>query len=224
MFVKSKYKLDQDYFLGYSIIFIIAICKNLISKIILLFSNMETKFTVQDVIDYKLLKERKVFFWGEVGDELAKQVIERLLYLELTDPGKEIQLLINSPGGSVYAGMAIHDVMVGIKSPISTICCGTAMSMGSLILSAGTKGRRFILPFGKVMIHQPVWDISGQATDIEIRARELLRIKKYGAEIMSRNCGQPFEKVMKDEDRDYYMDADEAVEYGIVDKKTDSIF
>ena len=179
---------------------------------------MEKQINTQDLIDKSLLENRKIFLWGDVDERSAKHVIERLLFLELHDESKEIKLLINSPGGEVYSGMAIHDIMTGLKSPISTICCGQAMSMASIILSAGQKGRRFILPFSKVMIHQPNWGVNGQASDIEIRTKELLRIKKYGAEIISRNCNQPFEKVMRDEDRDYYMDSEEALKYGIVDK------
>jgi ATP-dependent Clp protease protease subunit len=179
---------------------------------------MEKKFDTQDLIDKRLLESRKIFLWGNVDEYSAKHVIERLLFLELEDNSKEIKLLINSGGGEVYSGMAIHDIMTGLKSPISTICCGSAMSMASIILSAGKKGRRFILPYGKVMIHQPNWGVNGQATDIEIRTKELLRIKKYGAEILSKNCNQPFEKVMRDEDRDYYMDSEEATNYGIVDE------
>ncbi len=185
---------------------------------------MEKNLDTQGLIDKRLLENRMIFLWGDVNEDSAKQVIKRLLFLELEDNSKEIKLLINSEGGEVYSGMAIHDIMMGLKSPISTICCGRAMSMASMILAAGKQGRRFILPFGKVMIHQPIWIVNGQASDIEIRTKELLRIKKYGAEILSKNCNQPFEKVMRDEDRDYYMDAEEAVNYHIVDKIINSVF
>ena len=127
---------------------------------------MEKQINTQDLIDKSLLENRKIFLWGDVDERSAKHVIERLLFLELHDESKEIKLLINSPGGEVYSGMAIHDIMTGLKSPISTICCGQAMSMASIILSAGQKGRRFILPFSKVMIHQPNWGVNGQASDI----------------------------------------------------------
>lgn len=179
---------------------------------------------IQNQIEEKILSERKILLWGDVNEANAKYVFDRLMYLELDNPGKEIQLLINSGGGSLNYGMAIHDLMMGLKSPVSTICIGQAMSMASVILSAGKKGRRFILPYGEVMIHQPSWEIEGQTTDLEIKTRMLKKIKILGAEILAKNCNQPLEKVLKDLDRDYYLDSNEAVTYGIVDHVVESIF
>ena len=185
--------------------------------------NMENNLKLQDIIDSKILNERKVFLWGQIDDNMAKHVIERLLYLELVTPKKEIQLIVNSPGGYVTSGFAIYDVMKSISSPISTICTGLAASMGSIILSAGTKGRRFVFPNARIMIHQPSGGAEGQAADIEIQMDEILKTKKLGAEILANNCGKTFEKIMKDFDRDHWMSADESVEYGIVDNKLDQI-
>ncbi|WP_335964918.1 ATP-dependent Clp protease proteolytic subunit [Galbibacter sp. PAP.153] len=171
---------------------------------------------IQDKIDATLLEERKVFLWGQVDDKSAKHVIDRLLYLDaLSD--KEIKLIINSPGGYVTSGFAIHDTMKSIKSPVSTICTGLAASMGSILLSAGEKGKRFVYPYARVMIHQPSGGAQGQASNIEIQAKEIIKTKEIGAQILADNCGQPFDKIMKDFNRDYWMDADESVEYGIVD-------
>lgn len=168
--------------------------------------------------DKKFLEERKVFLWGAVTDETSKYVVDRLLYLEAQDPGKEIKLFINSPGGIVTSGMVMMDLMQLISSPVSTICMGLAASMGSLLLSQGEKGRRFIFPSGRVMIHQPsIGGAQGSASDLAITAREIKRTKELGAKILADNCGQSFEKVMKDFDRDYWMTAEESVEYGIVD-------
>ncbi|MBL7998036.1 MAG: ATP-dependent Clp protease proteolytic subunit [Candidatus Kapabacteria bacterium] len=169
------------------------------------------------MIGRKILDSRKVFLWGQVDDDSAKHVIDRLLYLELNDPGKEITLFINSPGGYVTSGMAIYDVMTGISSPVSTVCMGLAASMGSILLSAGAKGRRFIFPHGKVMIHQPSGGARGSSSDIEIQMKEILKTKEIGAKILADNCGQPIERIYKDFERDYWMDCDESVEYGIVD-------
>jgi ATP-dependent Clp protease, protease subunit len=178
---------------------------------------MENSFRLQDIIDSKILNERRVFLWGEVDDASAKHVIDRLLYLEFLQPGKEIQLIINSPGGYVTSGFAIYDAMKGITSPISTVCSGLAASMGSIILSAGTKGRRFVLPNARVMIHQPSGGAGGTAADLEIQMQEMIKTKNLGAEILAANCGQPLEKILKDFNRDYWMSADESVQYGIVD-------
>lgn len=172
----------------------------------------------------KLLEQRKVFLWGQVDDDSAKHVIDRMLYLELTDPGKEITFFINSPGGYVTSGMAIYDVMKGISSPISTVCMGLAASMGSILLSAGTKGRRFVFPHGKVMIHQPSGGARGSSTDVEIQMKEILKTKEIGAQILAANCGQPVERIYKDFERDYWMDAQESVDYGIVDGVMEKIF
>lgn len=171
---------------------------------------------IQDLIDAKFLKERKVFLWGEVNDQSAKHVIDRLLYLDL-DEEKEIQFFINSPGGFVTDGFAIYDTILSLKSPVSTICTGLAASMGSILLSVGTKGRRFIQPHAKVMIHQPSGGARGQASNIEIQATEILKTKELSAQLLADNCGQTVEKVMKDFNRDYWMNAEESVEYGIVD-------
>lgn len=168
-------------------------------------------------IDEKMLAERKVFLWGQVDDASAKFVIDRLLYLDLIEPGKDITFYINSPGGYVTSGMAIYDVMKALQSPVATVCMGLAASMGSILLSAGTKGKRSVFPHGKVMIHQPSGGAQGLSADIEIQAREIIKTKELGARLLAENCGQSFEKVMKDFDRDYWMDAKESVEYGIVD-------
>ncbi|MEZ4942097.1 MAG: ATP-dependent Clp protease proteolytic subunit [Saprospiraceae bacterium] len=178
---------------------------------------------LQDAIDSKILSTRKVFLWGQVDDQSARHVVDRLLYLELTDPGKEIQLIINSPGGYVTSGFAIYDTMVGISSPVSTICTGLAASMGAILLSAGEKGRRFVLPHARVMIHQPSGGAGGSAADIAIQIEELLKTKQVGAEILARNCGQPIEKILKDFNRDHWMSAAESVEYGIVDGKLEKL-
>jgi ATP-dependent Clp protease protease subunit len=174
------------------------------------------KGKVQEAIDSVLLEERKVFLWGMVDDDSAKHVIDRLLFLDLQN-NKEIQLLINSPGGYVTSGFAIYDTITSLKSPVSTICTGLAASMGSILLSVGKKGRRFIQPHARVMIHQPSGGARGQAANIEIQAREILKTREIGARILAENCGQPFDKIMKDFNRDYWMDAEESVEYGIVD-------
>jgi ATP-dependent Clp protease protease subunit len=175
------------------------------------------KGKVQEQIHEKLLEERKVFLWGMVDDNSAKHVVDRLLYLDLLN-NKEIQLIINSPGGYVTSGFSIYDTLKQIKSPVSTVCSGLAASMGSILLSAGEKGRRFIQPHARVMIHQPSGGAQGQASNIEIQAREIVKTKELGARILADNCGQDFEKVMKDFDRDYWMGAEESVAYGIVDE------
>ena len=171
---------------------------------------------IQDKRDAALLDQRKVFLWGQVDDKSAKHVIDRLMYLDSLN-NKEIQLIINSPGGYVTSGMAIHDTMKSLKSPISTICTGLAASMGSILLSAGEKGRRFVYPYARVMIHQPSGGAQGQASNIEIQAREIIKTKEIGAKILAENCGQTVEKIMKDFNRDYWMNAEESLEYGIVD-------
>lgn len=172
---------------------------------------------VKELIDNTLLEERKVFLWGMVNDDSAKHVVERLLYLDSLSHD-EIQLIINSPGGYVTSGFSIYDTMMQIKSPVATVCSGLAASMGSILLSAGAKGRRMIQPHARVMIHQPSGGAQGQASSIEIQAREIIKTKEIGARILSENCGQPLEKVMNDFDRDYWMDADESLAYGIVDE------
>lgn len=170
----------------------------------------------QDLIDEQFLKQRKVFLWGEVNDKSAKHVIDRLLYFDSVD-NSEIQLFINSPGGYVTDGFAIYDTMESLSSPVSTICTGLAASMGSILLSGGTKGRRFIQKHAKVMIHQPSGGTRGQASNIEIQATEILKTKELSAQILADNCGQSKEKILKDFNRDYWMDSQESMEYGIVD-------
>ncbi len=171
----------------------------------------------------KFLEQRKIFLWGQVDDDSAKDVITKLLYLEAEKPGKPITFYINSPGGVVTAGMAIHDTMKLISSPVYTVCMGLAASMGSILLSAGVKGHRSIFPSGEVMIHQPSIGgvFQGKSVDIEITARQIQKTKELGAKLLADNCGQTYEKVMKDFDRDYWMDATEALAYGIVDKIAD---
>lgn len=177
---------------------------------------MSKKTKVQDLIDSKFLDERKVFLWGQVDDASAKHVIDRLLYLDSLGT-EDIQLYINSPGGYVTSGFAIYDCMKSLKSDVSTICSGLAASMGSILLSAGAKGKRFIQPHARVMIHQPSGGARGQASDIEITAQEILKTKEISAQILADNCGQKVEKVMKDFNRDHWMGAEESVAYGIVD-------
>jgi ATP-dependent Clp protease protease subunit len=168
---------------------------------------------------------RSVYLWGVVDDKSAKDIVSKLLLLETDKSGEEIKFYINSPGGVVTSGMVIYDTMQMMKSPVSTICMGLAASMGSILLSGGTKGRRFIYPHGEVMIHQPSLGgyIQGVSADLEIQARQTQRVKEIGARILAQNCGKTIERIMKDFDRDYWMDAKEAVEYGIVDKVIDKI-
>jgi len=178
---------------------------------------------LQDKIDNKLLENRRIFLWGQVDDDSAKHVIDRLMFLELEDPGKEIQLIINSPGGYVTAGFSIYDTMEGISSPVSTIATGLAASMGSILLSAGEKGKRFALPHARVMIHQPSGGARGKSADIEIQMEEIVKTKELSAQLLADNCGQTFEKIMADFNRDYWMSADESVDYGIVDSKIEKL-
>lgn len=167
--------------------------------------------------DKKFIEQRKIFLWGVVDDKSSKDITDRLMYLEALDPGKEITFYINSPGGMVTSGMVIYDTMQMISSPVSTVCMGMAASMGSILLSGGTKGRRFIYKHGEVMIHQPSGGGRGTSADLEIMAVQILKTKQLGARILAENCGQTYEKVMKDFDRDYWMDAQESIAYGIVD-------
>ncbi len=163
---------------------------------------------------------RSVYLWGPVDDKSARDVVSKLLLLDNDNSGKEIKFFINSPGGVVTSGMVIYDTMQMIKSPVSTICMGLAASMGSILLSGGKKGSRYIYPSGEVMIHQPSLGgyIRGVSTDLEIQAKQTKRVKDMGAKILADNCGKSFEQIMRDFDRDYWMNAEEAVEYGIVDK------
>jgi ATP-dependent Clp protease protease subunit len=165
-------------------------------------------------------ESRAVYLWGAVDDKSAKEVTTKLLLLDADKPGEEIKFYINSPGGVVTSGMVIYDTMRMLKSPVSTICMGLAASMGSILLSGGVKGRRFIYPHGEVMIHQPSLGghIQGVSIDLEITAKQTRRVKEIGARILAENCGKKVEQVMKDFDRDYWMDAKESIEYGIVDE------
>ncbi len=166
----------------------------------------------------RLLKERIIFLPTYIEDEIANLVIAQMLFLEAEDPDKDINLYINSPGGSVTAGMAIYDTMQYVKPAISTICMGQAASMGALLLAAGAKGKRFALPHARIMIHQPLGGVQGQATDIDIQAREILRMREELNRIMVHHTGQSMEKIHSDTDRDFFMTADQAKEYRIVDE------
>ena len=166
----------------------------------------------------RLLEDRIVFLSGQIDDDLSNIIVAQLLFLEGKDPDKDIWLYINSPGGNVSAGFAIYDTIKYIKCDVSTICIGLAASMGAFLLSSGTKGKRFVLPNSEVMIHQPLGGAQGQASDIEIQTKQILKIKSKLNKILSENTGQPLSKIEKDVDRDFYMDANQAVSYGIVDK------
>lgn len=165
----------------------------------------------------RLLKERVIFLVGQVEDYMANLVVAQLLFLESENPDKDIHLYINSPGGSVTAGLAIYDTMQFIKPDISTLCIGQAASMGALLLTGGTKGKRYCLPHSRMMIHQPLGGYQGQATDIEIHAREILKVKERLNTIMAKHTGQSVETIQRDTDRDNFMGADAAVEYGLID-------
>lgn len=166
----------------------------------------------------RLLKDRIVFIGGPINDTMANLVIAQLLFLESEDPEKDIHVYINSPGGSVTAGLAIYDTMQYIRPDVSTICIGMAASMGALLLTAGAKGKRFALPYSRIMIHQPLGGAQGQATDIEIQAQEILKAKRISHELLVYHTGQPLERVKTDTERDYYMSSQEACEYGLIDK------
>jgi ATP-dependent Clp protease, protease subunit len=170
-------------------------------------------------------QKRAVYLWGVVDDKSAKDIVSKLLLLDADKPGEEIKFYINSPGGVVTSGMVMYDTMQMIKSPVSTICMGLAASMGSILLSGGVKGKRFIYPHGEVMIHQPSLGgyIQGVSADLEIQARQTLRVKEIGATILAKNCGKTTDQIMKDFDRDYWMDAKQAIEYGIVDGIVESL-
>ncbi|MEN8817531.1 MAG: ATP-dependent Clp protease proteolytic subunit [Nonlabens sp.] len=177
---------------------------------------MSKVFKLQDKIDENYIEQRKLFIWGMVDDKTARHCVDRLLYLDSLS-NEEITFVINSPGGYVTAGFSIYDTMQEIKSPVSTVCSGLAASMGSLLLSGGEKGRRMIQKHGRVMIHQPSGGGRGTSADIEITAQEILKTREILAKLYEENCGQPFDKVMKDFNRDFWLGADEALEYGIVD-------
>jgi ATP-dependent Clp protease protease subunit len=166
----------------------------------------------------RLLKDRIIFLGSAIDDYVSNLIVAQLLFLEAEDPDKDIQIYINSPGGSVSAGLAIYDTMQYVKCDVATICIGQAASMGAVLLAGGTKGKRFSLPNSRIMIHQPLGGAEGPAKDVEILAKELLRIKSKINEILSFHTGQPIEKIEKDTDRDFFMTADEALKYGIIDK------
>ncbi len=165
----------------------------------------------------RLLKDRIIFLGGPIDDAVANVIIAQLLFLESEDPDKDIHLYINSPGGVVTSGLAIYDTMQHVKPDVSTICLGSAASAAALLLSAGAKGKRYALPYARIMIHQPHGGARGQATDIEIHAREILRLREIGNEILVRHTGQPMEKIQRDMERDFFMSGEEAREYGIID-------
>jgi len=166
----------------------------------------------------RLLKDRIIFLGAPIDDVFANLIIAQLLFLEAEDPEKDINLYVNSPGGSVTAGLGIYDTMQYVKPPINTICLGQAASMGAFLLTAGTKGKRFALPNARVMIHQPMGGFQGQATEIDIHAREILKIRERLNEIMAKHTGQPLEKISLDTERDYFMSAEEAKRYGLIDE------
>jgi ATP-dependent Clp protease, protease subunit len=177
-------------------------------------------------LEKHFFQTRSIYLWGIVDDKSAKDVVTKLMLLEADKPGEEIKFFISSPGGSVTSGMVIYDTMRMIKSPVSTICMGLAASMGSILLSGGAKGRRFIFPHGEVMIHQPSLGghIQGVSADMEIHAEQIMRTKEMGARILAENTGQTIERIRKDFERDYWLDAEKAIEYGIVDRVVDKLY
>jgi ATP-dependent Clp protease protease subunit len=166
----------------------------------------------------RLLKDRIIFMGEQVHDDMANIVIAQMLFLESEDPGKDVSIYVNSPGGSVTAGLAIYDTMQYIKPDVATICMGQATSMGAILLAAGAKGKRYALPHARVMIHQPLGGAQGQATDIDIQAKEILKIKDLVHRILAEHTGQPMKKIREDTERDYFMDSQEALEYGLIDR------
>ena len=194
------------------------ITNNLVPTVIEKIAGGERAFDIYS----RLLKERIVFLNGEVNDHSANLVIAQLLFLESEDPDKDIYFYINSPGGMVTAGMGVYDTMQFIKPDVSTICIGLAASMGSLLLAGGTKGKRYSLPSSQIMIHQPLGGFRGQASDIEIHAKNILRIKDRLNKVLAHHTGQDLETILKDTDRDKFMMADEAKEYGLIDHVIES--
>lgn len=166
----------------------------------------------------RLLKERIIFLGGPINDQLANSIIAQLLFLASKDPEKEIQLYINSPGGVVTAGLAIYDTMQYVKCPISTVCVGMAASMAAVLLAGGTKGRRFALPHSEILLHQVMGGVTGEAVEIEITAKQIMKIKDKINRILAKHTGQPLERIEKDTDRDFYLSAEEAKEYGLIDE------
>lgn len=176
------------------------------------------KQSMQRKVEQKFLEQRKIFLWGQVDDDSAKDIVSKLLYLESIKPGEKITFFINSPGGMVTSGFSILDTMNLITSPVSTVCMGLAASMGSLLLSAGQKGERYIYPLGEVMIHQPsIGYLQGTASDLEIHAKQIVKTKQLSAEILAKNCNQPLKQILADFERDHWMNSKESVTYGIVD-------
>jgi ATP-dependent Clp protease protease subunit len=188
--------------------------KNLIPMVIESSGRGERAFDIYSL----LLKERIIFLGTPIDDQVANVIVAQLLYLNHEDPDKEIQMYINSPGGVIYAGLAIYDTMQMISNPISTVAVGVTASFGTVLLAAGTKGRRFALPHATIHIHQPLGGAQGQATDIEIQARQILLLKQRLNQIMAKHTGQPIEVIERDTDRDFYLEAPQAVEYGLVDQ------
>ena len=172
----------------------------------------------------RLLKDRIVMLSGEINDDVASSIVAQLLFLEAEDPEKDIYLYINSPGGVVTSGFSIYDTMNYIKPDVCTICIGQAASMGAFLLSSGVKGKRYALPNARIMIHQPLGGAQGQATDIEIQAKEILRLKHILNDILAKNCGQKLSKITQDTERDFFMSADESCKYGLIDKVLDKSF
>ncbi|MFC1823782.1 ATP-dependent Clp endopeptidase proteolytic subunit ClpP [Thermodesulfobacteriota bacterium] len=166
----------------------------------------------------RLLKDRIIFLGNQVHDDMANTIIAQMLFLESEDPDKDINIYINSPGGAVTAGMAIYDTMSYVKPDVATICMGQASSMGALLLAAGAKGKRYALPNARIMLHQPLGGVQGQATDIDIQAKEILKIKDTIHRILNKHTGQTIEKIREDTERDFFMDSKEALDYGVIDK------
>lgn len=188
-------------------------------------SGQARKIPLAEMMRRKFLEERKIFFWGEVDDDSARHATEQLLYLEAADPGKEITLYLNSPGGSITAGMAVYDTMKLITSPIKVIVVGLAASMGSIFLCGGAKGRRLLYPHSRVLIHQPLimGTMRGAAVDIHIQAQEMEKLREEMNRILADASGQPIERIQRDTDRDFYLNAREAIEYGLADAIVESI-
>lgn len=183
------------------------------------------KQPLTEMMKRKFLEERKIFFWGEVDDDSARLATEQLLYLEAADPGKEITIYLNSPGGSITAGMAVYDTMKLISSPIKVVVVGLAASMGSIFLCGGDKGKRLLYPHSRVLIHQPLimGTMRGAAVDIHIQAQEMEKLREEMNRILADASGQPIEKIQKDTDRDFYLNAAEAIEYGLADEIVESV-
>ena len=187
--------------------------------------NLPRHLPLTEVMRRKFIEERKIFFWGEVNDDSAREATQQLLYLEAADPGSEITFYLNSPGGSITAGMAVYDTMALITSPIKVICVGLAASMGSIFLCGGNKGKRLLYPHSRVLIHQPLimGTMRGAAVDINIQAQEMEKLREEMNRILSDASGQPIEKIRKDTDRDFYLNAQEAIEYGLADAVVEKI-